>query len=377
MQYITSGESHSEKLVVIVRNVPFGISVCKDDFAQELNRRSSTFGRSSRQRTESNEFNIISGVRNGKTTGGSVCVEIANNVLEIAQDKFIPRPGHADLNGALKLNVDDVTLISEVSSARQTAARVVAGVIAKNFLVNFRCEVYSFVSSIGSIKIDTPKFYNLENLPYVGSIEFNELRCPDEKVSKDMKDLIVKAKSNDDTLGGSFYVVATGVDVGLGGYDSYEKRLDSHLSYYLMSIPSVKGVEIGSIYHQAQNIGSVCIDNIEKSSDGKLKRSTNYNGGIEGGMTTGDVIFIKCFVKPVPTTSKPFKSINLETNEAFNENYSMRHDTCVVPACGVIAESEVAIVLANAYMDKFGHDTMSEIIEACNNYRRKLKMRFS
>lgn len=374
MYYLTAGESHGEKLVVIIEDIPSGISLTEKDINFELKRRSSGPGRSSRQDTEANTAKIISGVDNEKTTGNPVCVEVLNEFVDDNSSNNIVRPGHADLNGVIKHNFDDIKNVSERSSARETVGRVIAGTIAKNMLVNFDVEVYSYVSAIGGASIKEDETNMLSSLPNQAEIAMSEVMCPDQKTSKKMLDQIEKAKKTGDTLGGKFKVIAVGNVPGIGGYSQGKSRIDSKLAASIMSVPSVKSVSFGSSNLMAKNVGSVTVDGIVIDEFSKsLTRESNYGGGIEGGMTNGMPIVISCDVRPVPTLNKPVKTINLESMQLEFAQSNKRSDVCVVPNAAVISESEVAIVLATEYQNKFGHDSLSEIINSLQSYRQRIK----
>lgn len=373
MQYFTSGESHGEKLVIIIDALPSGISFTEKDINFELKRRSAGPGRSSRQDSEFNTAKIVSGVDEGRTTGNPVCVEIMNNFESTVSDDLIPRPGHADLNGVIKHNFDSCKNVSERASARETAARIVAGVLAKNLLIEFGVEVYGYVSSIGSAVYDYDLTNSEDKFPSQSEIAMSDLMCPDEDISNEMKLQIERASDLGDSLGGSFNLIATGVVAGLGSYSQGYDRLDSKISACVMSVPSVKGVEIGSADFAHKNVGSASLDNIVKSEAFGITRSSNYSGGIEGGMTNGMPVFVHAKVKPVPSIKKAVKTINLESCEKISYNNERRFDVCVVPNACVVAENELAFVLANAYLEKFGSDCMGDIKSAYQSYNQRIK----
>lgn len=374
MYYLTAGESHGEKIVVIVEDVPSGISLTEKDINFELKRRSAGPGRSNRQDSESNSAAIISGVADEKTTGNPVCVELSNEFIDDKSSNNIVRPGHADINGVIKHNFDDIKNVSERSSARETAGRVIAGTIAKNMLANLDVEVYSYVSVIGSASIKEDESNMLSNLPNQTEIAMSEVMCPEQKISKKMLDQIERAKKSGDTLGGKFKVVAVGNVPGIGGYSQGKSRIDSKLAASIMSVPSVKSVSFGSSEFMASNVGSASVDGIVMDEFSKsLTRESNYGGGIEGGMTNGMPVVISCDVRPVPTLKKPVKTINLDTMQLEFACSDKRSDVCVVPNAAVVCESEVAIVLATEYQKKFGHDSLSEIINSLQSYRQRIK----
>ena len=270
MRYLTAGESHGEKLVIIIDDVPSGINLTEKDINFELKRRSSGPGRSTRQNDEANTCSLVSGLRNGRTTGNPVCVEIQNFPGEFESNNFIVRPGHADLNGVIKHNFDDCENVAERASARETAARIIAGVIAKNMLADFDVEVYGYVTSIGSVSIKSDETNMPDNLPDMSSIAMSEVMCPDLKASEKMIKQIERAYEEGDSLGGSLRVVAVGLVPGLGGYSQGYDRLDSKMAAVVASVPSVKEISFGSAEYVSSNVGSVGIDQIEKDASGGL-----------------------------------------------------------------------------------------------------------
>lgn len=372
MHYLTAGESHGEKLVVIVDDVPSGITISEKDINFELKRRSTGPGRSSRQDNENNTCHIVSGVRDGRTTGNPVCVEVQNFQGDCKSNNFVVRPGHADLNGVIKYNFDDYKNVSERASARETVARVIAGVIAKNMLVEFDVEVYGYVTSIGSVSINVDETNLAQNLPDMSTIAMSEVMCPDTQASQKMVNQIQRAADAGDSLGGRLRIVAVGLVPGLGGYSQAYDRLNSRLAASVASVPSVREVGFGSSQFISENVGSAGIDQIEKVAEGGFARRTNFAGGLEGGMTNGMPLIISVKVRPCPTVKKPVKTIDLETMDEVSNVSDKRSDVCVVPNVAVVCESEVALTLANAYMDKFGHDSLSDIKFALHSYKHRI-----
>ncbi len=386
MQYITAGESHGSALVAIVSGVPAGLKVSKEHIDSDLARRQRGYGRGGRQKIETDKVEFIGGVRFGKTIGSPVSVLIKNDDASSWTDimsatnsapkdlkrEVTPRPGHADLVGALKTDTDDCRNILERSSARETAARVAAAGIAREFLADLGVEVFSYVTRIGSAEyvekepmVQAPDYKPL-------SIELSEVRCPSEEASVNMMAEIDKAKEAGDSLGGTFRVVATGLLPGLGGYASGSDRLTSKLGAALFSIPAIKGVEFGLGFEAAKLSGSQVHDPIYVSKKDGFYRTQNNAGGLEGGMSTGMPLIITAAMKPIPTLMKPLNTVNLDTLETV-EASSERSDTCAVPAAAVVAEAEVAFVLAQAYLDKFGSDNMTDIKAAIKAYKQRLK----
>lgn len=373
MHYLTAGESHGEKLVIIIDDVPSGISLSEKDINFELKRRSSGPGRSTRQESEVNECKIVSGLRDGRTTGSPVCVEIENFQGQSESNNYVVRPGHADLNGVIKYNFDDCENVAERASARETAARIVSGVVAKNMLAEFEVEVYGYVTSIGSVQIKVDETNMPQTLPDMSSIAMSQVMCPDSKASEKMIKQIDRAADEGDSLGGSLRVVAVGLVPGLGGYSQGYDRLDSRLAAAVASVPSVKEVSFGSAQFVSDNVGSAGIDQIEKDVNGGFIRKSNFAGGLEGGMTNGMPLVVGARVRACPTVKKPVKTIDLESMEEVNNTSDKRSDVCVVPNVAVVCESEVALTLANAYMDKFGHDSLSDIKFALDAFKHRVK----
>lgn len=372
MHYLTAGESHGDKLVCIVDDVPSGIALSEKEINFELKRRSSGPGRSSRQDEESNTCKIVSGVNDGKTTGNPVCVEIENSATTHEINSYVMRPGHGDLPGVLKHNFDDSENVDERTSARETAARLVAGVIAKNLLANFDVEVYGYVSAIGSVKIKEDEKNLPSGLPSMSDIGVSDVLCPDAKASQQMLKQIDKAAKAGDSLGGAISLVAVGALPGLGCYSQGKNRLDSKLAAAVMSVPSVKNVSVGSADFMSENLGSASQDTIRKTANG-IAYEANYCGGIEAGMTNGMPVCLRAKVKPVPTLKQAGRAVDLETMSEIDWATDRRSDVCVVPNVAVVCESEMALVLANAYLDKFGCDTLSDIKFAVDTYRQRIQ----
>lgn len=374
MRYLTAGESHGKKLVIIIDEVVAGVKLNSDDIDFELKRRSSGPGRSSRQNTESNKSNIVSGVVNGKTTGNPVCVEIYNCFEEAKEEDFIPRPGHADLNGIIKYNFDSCKNVSERASARETAASVVAGVLAKNILAEFGAEVFGFVSSIGSVSIDFNPANMFSDIPSQADVAMSTIMCPDQECSNLMTEQIERAKENGDSLGGSFIIVSTGVVPGLGSYSQSCHRLNSKISSAISGVPSVKSVEIGSADYMCGNVGSASADQIVKDDNGGFVRLSNYSGGIEGGLSNGMPIVVKAKVKPVPSIKRAVKTVDLNNMQEISYKNNRRFDVCVVPNACVVAENQLAFVLVNEYIKKFGCDNLNDIKYNLDIYKQRYKL---
>ncbi|MEG0016515.1 MAG: chorismate synthase [Gordonibacter sp.] len=386
MRYMTAGESHGPALTAIVDGVPAGLKISEDQINSDLARRQAGYGRGGRQRIETDKVSITSGVRFGRTMGSPIALVVANRDWQNWTDRMAvfgdlpndlvrevaPRPGHADLVGSLKTDTNDCRNILERASARETAARVAAAGIARELLADLGVEVFSYVASIGSTTLeeDDPMLAAPDYKPL--DIELSDLRCPDEAATEAMKAEIDRAREAGESLGGTFRVVATGLLPGVGGYATAGERLTSRLGAALFSIPAIKGVEFGLGFQAAQRVGSLVHDPIVLDRKTGFTRASNNAGGLEGGMTTGMPLIVTVAMKPIPTLMTPLPTVNLDTLEV-EEASRERSDVCAVPACAVVAEAEVAMVLADAYLEKFGHDNMGDIKAAVKNYRQRLR----
>ena len=386
MQYTTAGESHGQCLTAIVTGVPAGLKISEEQINSDLARRQSGWGRGGRQSIERDTVEVTSGIRFGRTIGSPVSMIIRNRDWENWTDRMAvfgdapmdlvrevtPRPGHADLVGALKTDTDDCRNILERASARETAARVAASGIAREFLAEMGVEIISYVTSIGSARFeeDDPLMNAPDYRPL--DIETSPVRCPDPAASEAMKAEIDRAKVEGESLGGTFRVIATGLLPGLGGYATAGDRLTSQLGAALFSIPAIKGVEFGLGFEAARRPGSQVHDPIVLDEQAGYVRSSNNAGGLEGGMSTGMPLIVTVAMKPIPTLMKPLATVNMDTLEVEKASKE-RSDTCAVPAAAVVAEGEVAFVLANAYLQKFGCDNMTDIKAAVNSYKRRLR----
>lgn len=386
MHYITAGESHGPALTAIVSGVPAGLKVSLRQIDSDLARRQAGYGRGGRQAIEKDRAEILSGVRFGRTIGTPIALQIRNRdwenwtgrmaMFDEAPDDLVrevtPRPGHADLVGALKTNTDDCRNILERASARETAARVAAAGIAREFLADLGVEISSYVTRIGSaaFKEDDPMLAAPDYKPL--DIETSDVRCPDEKATKAMKKAIDEARSAGESLGGTFRVVVCGIVPGLGGYATPNDRMTSRIGAALFSIPAIKGVEFGMGFEAASKVGSAVHDPIIHSVQDGFSRASNNAGGLEGGMTTGMPLIITAAMKPIPTLTNPLPTVNMDTLEV-EEASKERSDVCAVPACAVVAESEVAFALANAYLERFGDANMTDIKAALKAYKQRIK----
>ena len=386
MEYITAGESHGPQLSAIVSGVPAGLAISEKGINADLARRQSGYGRGGRQAIEKDTVQITSGVRFGMTLGSPIALTVVNRDWQnwtdrmavfgdVPQDlvrEVTPRPGHADLLGILKNDFDDCRNVLERSSARETTMRVAAAGIAREFLAEVGVEIYSYVTSIGSASMQerNPMQDALYYSPL--DIEMSEVRCPDEAASQRMMDAIDAVKAKGDSLGGTYRIVVTGLLPTLGGYETPSKRLTSRLGAALFSIPAMKGVEFGLGFEAARRPGSKVHDEIILDEKNRFVRKTNNAGGLEGGMTTGMPLIITVAMKPIPTLTIPLNTVNLDTLE-LAEASKERSDACAVPAAAVVGESEVALVLANAYLEKFGSDNMTDIKANIASFKERIK----
>jgi chorismate synthase len=380
LRFITSGESHGPGLVASVEGLPFGLEVSADSLGDELARRRLGFGRGPRMRLERDEIEILGGVRFGKTIGGPVAVLIRNTEWprwreemspepgQSSKPETKPRPGHADLVGMQKYGTHDARDILERASARETAARTVVGYLAKQVLRTVGIEVFSHVVAIGDVAV--PPNASVPHPDDLEAIDTSDVRAFDSSVEAAMVTEIEAAKADRDTLGGTVEVLAYGLPPGLGSHVHWDRKLDGLLAGAVMSIQAIKAVEIGDGIRQSQSRGSAAHDEIT-IDDGTLGRSSNRAGGLEGGMTTGEVLSVRAMMKPIATLMRPLGTVDVESKEeekAFRE----RSDACAVPAAGVVAEQMVAYVLANEVLRKYGGDTVDDVVAADRAYRGRL-----
>lgn len=386
MEYVSAGESHGPALTAIVTGVPAGLSISEKNINSDLARRQGGYGRGGRQKIEKDRVQVLSGVRFGKTLGSPVCLSIKNDDWENWTDRMAvfgdaptdlvrevtPRPGHADLLGVLKNDQTDCRNILERSSARETAIRVAASGIAREFLAEVGVEVYSYVVSIGGVGMveEDPMRDAADYRPL--AIEMSELRCPDEEATEAMKARIDEAKELGQSLGGTFRVVVNGLLPALGGFEEARDRLTSKLGGALFSIPAIKGVEFGIGFKNAEVLGHEAHDEIYLDKKKGFMRRTNRAGGLEGGMTTGMPLIMTAAMKPIPTQIDPLNTVNIDTLEV-DKASTERSDVCAVPAASVVAEAEVAFVIAQAYLDKFGSDNMTDIKANIESFKKRIK----
>ena len=389
LQFSTAGESHGEALVALLSGLPAGVPVDGAFLSRELWRRQQGFGRGGRMRIETDTAHILSGVRHGKTIGSPIAMTIANRdwknweeILPVdegdaAKHKAVasPRPGHADLAGSLKYNFPDARYILERASARESTARVAAGAIAKMFLRELGIEVLSHVVRVGGVELMRP--YAWDEIVTSTAREAVLLNCIDPEVEQGMKGEVDRALRTGDTVGGVFEVVAHGVPAGIGTHTTWDGRLDGLLAQSVMSLQAVKAVEIGRGVTAAESMGSTVHDAITYAdeaghADTRFTRESNNAGGIEGGISNGQDVTVRGYLKPISTLRRPLPSVNFETREPVKAAYE-RSDVCVVPAAGVAAEAMVAVTFARLVLEKFGGDSLGETQRNLDGYRQQIR----
>lgn len=379
IRYYTAGESHGQALVGIIEGVPAELSISSDYINHQLWRRQQGYGRGGRMRIETDKVEILSGVRFGKTLGSPIALMVRNKDWQNWTEKMsvegsgkgiekitLPRPGHADFVGAVKYGFDDIRNVIDRASARETAMRVACSTIAKRFLEEFGIHVGSHVLSIGSAELQNRssvdkliKKYSSDISKLSDLADDSEVRILDATIESKAISAIKACKKKGDTLGGIFEVLVSGVPIGLGSYVHYDRKLDGQLAQAVMSIHAVKGVEIGDGFENARRFGSDVHDEII-SKNGKITRPSNRAGGLEGGVTNGELLVIRGAMKPISTLANPLRTVDIEFKKTTRSRYE-RSDVCAVPACSVIGELAVAPVIANAFLEKFGGDSISEV----------------
>ncbi|MCP8616699.1 chorismate synthase [Salirhabdus salicampi] len=386
MRYLTAGESHGKQLTTIVEGIPSNLPLLNDDINDSLLRRQKGHGRGRRMQIEKDLVEIKSGVRHGYTLGSPITLVINNddfthwrNIMgedplpEDAETKrqiSRPRPGHADLNGALKYGHRDMRNVLERSSARETAARVAAGAVAKKLLSELGIEVVGYVREIAGIVADDYEHLPLEERKQIS--EASPVRALNETKGKEMMDAIDKAKEDGDSIGGVCEVVVEGLPAGIGSYVHYDRKLDSKIAGSVVSINAFKGVEFGIGFEAARRNGSEVHDEIAWNEERGYYRKTNRLGGLEGGMTTGMPVVIRGVMKPIPTLYKPLMSVDIDTKEPFKASIE-RSDSCAVPAAAVVMEHVVAWEVAKALCEQFTHDQFAQLKRALDEYREEVR----
>jgi chorismate synthase len=387
LRFETAGESHGECLVATLTGLPAGIPVSLDAINHELWRRQQGYGRGGRMKIETDRAEIVAGVRHSHTIGSPIAILIRNKDwqnwtqalpvedIEGAEDQrkpvTRPRPGHADLAGAIKYNFHDARYILERASARETAARVAAGAMAKSLLSAFAIEVLSHVIAVGGVRLERATTW--EEIVALSRKPEVLLGCVDAETERRMKAVVDEAYRTGDTVGGMFEVVAHGVPAGLGSHVTWDSRLDGRLAQAVVSMQAVKGVEIGWALEGSASFGSKVQDTIHyEHQERRFTRGANRAGGLEGGMTNGQDIVVRGMLKPISTLRRPLESVDLETREPALAAYE-RSDVAVVPAAGVIAEAMVALVLAQAFLEKFGGDSLAETRRNFDGYLDQIR----
>lgn len=369
IRILTAGESHGPKLLGIIEGLPSGFSIKKDLINYDLKRRQQGFGRGGRMKMEKDEVTFFAGIVDGKTTGAPVAIEIPNMDYKNWQEKDIPpmnipRPGHVDYAGSIKYQHDDLRISLERASARETAIRVAAGSLLKQILIEFDIKILAYVTSIG-------------NINFIGNIGFdeaykislkNEFAFPDKNILSLIEEEISQCMKAKDTLGGVFTVAALGVPPGLGSYVHFDRKLDGLIAQGLMSIPAMKAVEIGDGVNNAKNRGTLVHDQYYLDED-KIKRSSNRAGGLEAGVSNGEPIWARVYMKPISTTLEPLNSIDLANKLPAKTVYE-RSDFCAVPRAVVIGEAMMSIVILNALQDKIGGDNKNDMLQAYKNIKK-------
>jgi chorismate synthase len=384
LRFTTAGESHGPGLLAVVEGMPAGLELAPVDLDRDLARRQLGHGRGGRMKIESDRAEVLSGIRHGRTLGSPVALRIANRDYANWEERMnpwpvdaevaevhLPRPGHADLAGVQKFGFTDVRNVLERASARETAARVACGALAKVLLRALGVTVHSHVLSIGSV--EAPRRDDLAPEDFAG-VDESPVRCLDPEASAAMVAEIDVARKANESLGGVYEVIAFGVVPGLGSHASWDVKLDGRLAAAVMSIQAMKGVSIGDGFELAPLPGSRAHDEIFWSEERGFHRETNRAGGIEGGMTTGDPVVVGAALKPRPTRTKPLRSVDIETKEPA-QALRERTDSCTVPAAAVVAEAMVALVLGAACREKFGGDHVDDAVAALRAYRERIGWR--
>lgn len=383
-RFLTSGESHGPGLTALIEGVPAGLRLVAEDIDPHLQRRQGGYGRGGRMKIEKDRVIFRSGVRHGYTLGSPITLEIENRDWQNWQVKMSPapieeevepvtlaRPGHADFAGIIKYGHSDIRNVIERSSARETAARVAVGAVCMTLLRQCGVEIHSHVLSIGPVgKRDASRsaIGQIFADAYWEAVEQSPVRCGDGELAERMIAYIQECKTKAETCGGVCEMVATGVPIGLGSFSQWDRRLSSRIAMAIMSIPSVKGVEIGSGFDGSELPGSQVHDVIRRSEDEGWQHLTNNAGGIEGGMSNGEPIVVRAAVKPISTLAHPLPTVDIRTRENVDEGRYERSDVCVVPAAGVVGEAMLAIALTEAWLEKFGGDSMAEMLANVRAY---------
>ena len=381
LRFVTAGESHGPGLTCVVEGLPAGLELDGDAINRDMARRQLGHGRGGRMKIEKDSAQVTAGVRHGRTLGGPVALQVANRdyanweermnpwpVENPVPEVHLPRPGHADLAGVQKFGFTDVRNVLERASARETAARVAGGALAKAFLRALGVEVRSHVTQIGSVQAPERNGLGFDDF---AEVDASPVRCLDAAASKAMVEEINVLRKRNESLGGVFEVRAFGLVPGLGSHVSWEERLDGRIGLAMLSIQAIKGCGIGDGFDLAGRPGTAANDEIFYSYDRGYIRETNRSGGVEGGMSTGEPLVVRCAMKPLPTLTKPLRSVDIATREPA-EALRERTDSCTVPAAGVVGEAMLAFVLASAYREKFGGDHVDDVRAALAAYEERI-----
>ncbi|MBF0778601.1 chorismate synthase [Streptococcus cuniculi] len=386
MRYLTAGESHGPRLTAIIEGVPAGLALTAADINADLKRRQGGYGRGARMQIETDQVEITSGVRHGKTTGAPITLHVINKdhqkwldimAVEDIEDRLKskrrithPRPGHADLVGGIKYRFDDLRNSLERSSARETTMRVAVGAVVKRLLAELDIVIAHHVVVFGGKEIDVPEGLTVADIRMRASQ--SEVSIVNPEREEEIKDYIDQIKRDGDTIGGIVETIVGGVPVGLGSYVQWDRKLDARIAQAVVSINAFKGVEFGLGFQAGYRKGSQVMDEIVWSKETGYRRSSNNLGGFEGGMTNGEPIIVRGVMKPIPTLYKPLMSVDIETHEPYKATVE-RSDPTALPAAGVVMEAVVATVLATEIMEKFSADNMEELREAVEQHRRFVK----
>ena len=381
LRFTTAGESHGPGLTAVVEGLPAGLELAPEDIDRDLARRQLGHGRGGRMKIETDRAEVTSGIRHGVTLGSPISLRIVNRDYANWEERMnpwpvdadvaevhLPRPGHADLAGVQKYGFSDVRNVLERASARETAARVACGALAKAFLRPFGISVFSHVLQIGSVVAPAPDDLGPEDF---AAVDESPVRCLDADASDAMVEEINRMRKANESLGGVFEVRAFGVAPGLGSHIAWDERMDARLAQAIMSIQAMKGVSVGDAFDIAGRPGSQAHDEIFWTDERGYYRETNRAGGVEGGMTTGDPVIVRGAMKPLPTLTKPLRSVDIATKEPA-QALRERTDSCTVPAAGVVGEAMVAFVLAKAAREKFGGDHIDDALAAAAAYRERI-----
>jgi chorismate synthase len=376
-RFLTAGESHGPCLTIIVEGLPAGLEIDREAIDRDLRRRQGGYGRGGRMKIERDSVRFLSGIRHGRTLGSPVTMQIENRDWVNWQQAMSPepleelpepvtrvRPGHADFTGAMKYGHRDVRNVIERASSRETAARVAVGSLCRQLLQPFGISIHSHVLAIADVGYEEPRPLTRDAYPpsLWEQVEASPMRCADPALTERMIARILEAKRAGDTCGGVFEVVALGVPIGLGSYSQWDRRLSARLGLAMLSIPSAKAVEIGAGLEAARRTGSQVHDVLRHGADGSWYHMTNNAGGIEGGITNGEPLVVRVALKPIPSLAHPLPAVDLASGENIDQTRYERSDVCVVPAGGVVGEAMMAIVLTEALLEKYGGDSLEEML---------------